>query len=65
MDLTPELKAQIDNLSHYELLDKIHSAPAGDPIMQGQTGAYWITRWQELGDAHPEQAAADSKALGW
>ena len=65
MDLTPELKAQIDRLSHYELLNKIRFAPAGDPMMQGSTGTYWIKRRQELRDANPGQAVADSKALSW
>ena len=65
MDLTPENKAHIDGLNHYELLNRIRFAPSGDPWMQGETGAYWIQRRGELRDKDPGQAVADSKSLSW
>lgn len=65
MELTPERKACIDGLSHYQLLEKIRFAPAGDEWMQGQTGDYWIQRRAELQAKNPGSAVADSKALGW
>jgi len=63
MDLTPELKAEIDSKSHYELLSRIRFAPSGDEMFQGESGEYWIQRRGELQSANPQQAVADSKAL--
>ena len=63
MDLTPELKADIDSKSHYELLSKIRYAPMGDEMMQGETGHYWLERREIERDKDPGQAVADSKAL--
>ncbi|KKN75828.1 hypothetical protein LCGC14_0377040 [marine sediment metagenome] len=63
MDLTPELKAEIDSKSHYELLSRIRFAPSGDPMFQGESGEYWIKRRSELQSANPSQAVMDSKAL--
>jgi hypothetical protein len=63
MELTPELKAEIDSKTHYELLSRIRFAPVGDPVFQGESGKYWIKRRNELKEADPGQAVADSKAL--
>jgi hypothetical protein len=63
MDLTPELKADIDSKSHYQLLQRIRFAPSGDPMFQGESGEYWMKRRNELRDTDPRQAVADSKAL--
>ena len=63
MELTPELKAEIDSKSHYQLLSRIRYAPSGDEMFYGESGTYWIKRRNELRDANPGQAVADSKAL--
>ena len=63
MDLTPENKARIDNMSHYDLLSRWRFAPMGDPWFQGETGKYWGERMAEKRDENPGQAVANSKAL--
>jgi len=63
MELTNELKAEIDAKTHYELLQKIRFAPAGDPMFQGESGTYWIKRREQMRALDPMQAVADSKAL--
>ena len=65
MDLTPENKAHIDSLSHYDLLSRWRFAPLGDRWFQGETGEYWGKRMAELRDQDPGPAVADSRALGW
>ena len=65
MDLTPELKAQIDQKSHYQLLHKIRFGKFDDPMMGGESGHYWMERRGVLRDEDPEQAVRDSKSMGW
>lgn len=65
MHLTPENKAQIDSMSYIELLSLWRFAPAGDPRFQGETGAYWGSRMNELKNANPAEAVEASKSLGW
>lgn len=65
MELTDERKQYIDQLSHYELLEKVRFAPAGDEWTQGETGDYWLKRLNEKKAEDPAQAVANSKALGW
>ena len=65
MNLTPENKATIDALSHYELLRRWRNSPGGDPWFQGETGDYWGKRMAELRDKDPGGAVADSKSIGW
>lgn len=65
MNLTPEIKAQIDSKSHYDLLRRIRFAPLGDEMMQGESGEYWMKRRGELQDKDPGLAVADSKRMGW
>ena len=67
MDLTPELKAQIDEKSYESLLSHWRHAPIGDQIFQGESGEYWGKRMQELrsqpgGD---DRHIAASKSIGW
>lgn len=47
MDLTPELKAEIDSYNVYTLLERWRFAPVGDPIFQGESGEYWQKRLME------------------
>ena len=63
MDLTPENKEYINNLSHYELLSHWRFAPVGDKWFQGETGKYWGERMAELRSQNNAQAVQDSKAL--
>jgi hypothetical protein len=65
MKLTPENKAHVDALSHYQLLERIRFAPIGDVWMQGETGAYWMEQYAIKKAENPAQAVGDSKALGW
>lgn len=65
MDLTPEKKAYIDSLSHYDLLRRIRFSKVGDPMFQGETGKYWMKRYAEMRDKDYEQAVRDSKDMGW
>lgn len=65
MDLTPEVKAEIDDRSHYELLSRWRFAKSGDTMFQGESGKYWGKRMAEKKEENPGQAVADSKALGW
>lgn len=66
MDLTPENKAHIDEMSYSGLLSRWRFAPAGNPWFQGETGEYWGKRMKEL-RAQPggqEKHVAASKAIG-
>jgi len=65
MDLTPELKAEIDSRSYAELLAKWRFAPLGDPLFQGESGKYYAERISDLKKANPEEAVAASKTIGW
>jgi len=65
MDLTEKNKKYIDNLTMYELLSGIRFAPPGDPWFQGETGKYWMDRYEKMRNANPGEHVANSKALGW
>ena len=65
MELTPEKKAEIDSMTHYQLLYAIRFAPAGDERFQGEVGDYWMKRYGEMKSENPDQAVADSKRMGW
>lgn len=62
MDLTPENKKVIDDMSYEGLLRQWRFAPAGDPWFQGETGQYWGKRMAELRDTVDHVAI--SKKLG-
>ena len=67
MNLTPDIKSHIDNLSYEELLRQWRTAPSGSPWFQGETGTYWSNRMNELrrrpgGDNEHVRA---SKSIGW
>jgi len=64
MDLTPENKAYIDSLAHYQLLSEWRFAPAGDPWLEGETGKYWGERLAEMRARDNTQAVHDSRHWG-
>jgi hypothetical protein len=67
MDLTPENKAHIDNMSYESLLSQWRNAPAGNPWFQGETGKHWGDRMAELRNkpgGNSEHVRA-SKSIGW
>ena len=65
MDLTPTKKAYIDGLDYRSLLSRWRFAPAGNKWFQGETGAYWGSRMNELRNTNPAEAVAASKSLGF
>lgn len=65
MELTPENKKQIDEMSYQELLSQWRFLSAGDPWFQGATGKYWSERMTELKAADPGAAVQASKNIGW
>jgi hypothetical protein len=65
MILTPEVKAEIDKLSIYQLLQRNRFAPAGDEIFEGESGTYFLKRMCELRDANPAAYSRASRDLGW
>lgn len=65
MDLTPENKASIDDMSYEELLSHWRNAPSGDTWFQGETFKYWGKRMAELKKKDPGGAVAASKNIGW
>lgn len=67
MDLTPENKEHIDNMSYESLLSQWRNAPVGSPWFQGETGTYWGERMKELRSkpgGNSEHVRA-SKSIGW
>jgi len=64
MDLTPDVKQRIDAMLYRDLLSRLRSAPAGDPIFHGESGRYFGKRLDELRAAGADHVDA-SKAIGW
>lgn len=67
MELTPERKQAIDNMSYEALLAGWRFAPIGDTRFQGEHGEYWAERMAALrsqpdGDKLHTKC---SKSLGW
>lgn len=60
-DISDEDKKLIDGMSHYDMAYKVRFSPAGDRLMCGATGDYFLARYNELGGMTPEI----SKRLGW
>lgn len=65
-ELNPVAKDWIDHASYEELFYKWRFAPVGDPMFQGELGAYYSTvfarRRQEVGGAEHTRT---SKKIGW
>lgn len=62
MNLTPEVKAEIDALSYVDLLRRWRYAPVGDEMFRGESGQYWKSRMFELKKTVDHVAA--SKEVG-
>ena len=65
MELTEEMKKQIDTMDYEQLLRKWRFAPVGDPMFQGEVGKYSAIRLAELRAKEPDGGAAASKRIGW
>ena len=66
VDLTAEVRAQIDATPYEELLRQWRFAPTGDPMFQGESGTYFAERMKEL-RSQPggnERHVAASKSIG-
>lgn len=59
--MTDDQKAAIDAMTRFELCRHWRYAPLGDPLLQGDTGAYFKSRMDGFGGFSPEI----SKAIGW
>lgn len=64
MDLTPENKKKIDDMSYESLLSSWRFATAGNAWFQGETGQYWSKRMKELRENSADHVGA-SKSIGW
>ena len=49
IEMTPEEKQTIDNMSHYELCSRWRFGGAGDTLFQGDTGVYFSKVLKEKG----------------
>ena len=65
MNLTPELKEQINAMSYMDMLALWRFAPPGDEMFQGESGEYFGKCMFTKRDANPGAAVAASKAIGW
>jgi hypothetical protein len=65
MNLTPEIKAVIDNKDVRELLHGVRYCPIGDEMFQGETGEYWLARLAELRNQNQGAYVQASKTIGW
>lgn len=65
MTLTPELKAEIDNKSIIQLLERVRFAPIGDEMFQGESGEYWLKRLEDLRNQDNQAYVRASKTIGW
>jgi hypothetical protein len=54
-------KSQIDAMSLYEMAQVWRFAPLGDLRLRGEEGAYFQTRFYEMGGMTPQI----SKLIGW
>jgi hypothetical protein len=63
--MTEEQKRWIDNASYETLLRKWRFAPVGDPMFQGEDGAYYSKVMFAKRDAAPDAAVRASKNVGW
>jgi hypothetical protein len=65
MELTEEVKKQIDDMDVETLLAKNRFSKIGDPWFQGKVGDYLLARLAKLRDENPEAYTQASKDIGW
>ena len=65
MELTPEIKRQIDSMSLEEMLSKWRFSPPGAWMFTGEIGEYFSKRMFGLRDADNEAWVRASKSVGW
>ena len=65
MELTPEIKEQIDRLNICQMLSRWRFGRVGDPIFQGEIGVYFSDRMFRLREEDPDAWVRASKELGW
>lgn len=66
MDLTDELKKQIDSMSYESMLNKWRFAPVGDSMFQGDSGDYFAKVMGEKREAVSDsERVRASKDAGW
>lgn len=65
MELTPDIKRQIDAMSLEDMLSKWRFSASGDEMFQGESGAYFSTRMFGLRDADNDAWVRASKSVGW
>lgn len=64
--MTEEQKNWVDNASYRDLLAKWRFAPSGDPMFQGDVGAYYAKVMAQQRAELPDGAhVAASKSIGW
>ena len=63
MELTKELKQQLDNMSYRDMLEKWRYAPVGAAVFQGESGEYF--RKVMLEKKEKVNHVAASKDVGW
>lgn len=61
LGLTPEVKAEIDEMSHFRMAWLWRFAPVGSPYLIGEVGDYFVRRFLSLGGMTDDI----SKAIGW
>ena len=63
MDLTSQLKQEINDMSYEAMLWKYRFSPIGDEMFMGESGMYYRER---MGEKREQcDGAAVSKAVGW
>ena len=65
MTLTPEVKAEIDAMPLVAMLRRWRFSLAGDPMFQGEVGAYFSKVMAEKRNADNDEWVAASKSVGW
>ena len=64
--MTPQHKKWIDKADYESLLRRWRHAPTGDPMFQGETGAYYKkVMAKRKAEAGPGGHVGASKRIGW
>lgn len=66
MNINPQIKQSIDEMSVEEMLRRLRYAPAGDPMFLGPAGTYFHQVFQvKRASLPPGQYPVISKMVGW